>query len=42
MIGGEQAHDDTRRAETALRAVQVDHGLLHRVERVAVGEILDR
>ena len=41
MIGGEQAHDDARGAETALRAVQVDHRLLHRVERVAVGQILD-
>ena len=42
MIGGEQAHDDARGAETALRAVQVDHRLLHRVQRVALGQILDR
>ena len=42
MIGGEQAHDDAGRAETALRGVMVDHRLLHRMERVAVGEILDR
>ena len=41
MVGDEQAHDDARGAETALRAVQVDHRLLHRMERVAVGEILD-
>ena len=42
MIGGEQAHDDARGAEAALRAVQLDHRLLHRVKRVTVGEILDR
>ena len=41
MIGGEQAHHDARRAEAALRAVQVDHRLLDRMERVALGEILD-
>ncbi len=41
MIGGKQAHDDARGTEAALRAVQIDHRLLHRVERVALGEILD-
>jgi hypothetical protein len=42
MIGGEQAHHDPRCAEAALRAVQVDHRLLHRMEDAAIGEILDR
>ncbi len=42
MIGGEQAHHDARRAEAALRAVMVDHRLLHRMQAVALGEVLDR
>ncbi len=42
VIEREQAHDDPRRAEAALRAVKVDHRLLKRVQRVAVGEVLDR
>ena len=41
MIEREQAHHDARRAETALRAVVVDHRLLHRVQAAALGEILD-
>ena len=42
VVEREQAHDDSRRAEAALRAVEIDHRLLDRVQRVAVGEILDR
>ena len=42
VIGGEQAHHDPGRAEAALRAVMVDHRLLHRMECVADREILDR
>ena len=42
MVGREQAHHDARRAEAALRAVMIDHRLLDRVQRLAVGEILDR
>ena len=36
------AHDLARRAEAALEAVVRDEGGLHRMQRVAVGEALDR
>ncbi len=32
LVKREQRHDETRRAEAALRAVLLDHGLLHRVQ----------
>ena len=39
----EQRHDESRGAEPALRAVMVDHRLLHRMQRaVRLAEILDR
>ena len=41
VIMREQAHHDAGRAEAALRAVQVDHRLLHGMQRLALGEILD-
>ena len=41
VIGVEQAHHDARRAEAALRAVQVDHRLLNRMQRLAVRQVLD-
>ena len=42
MIGGEEAHHDARRAKAALGAMVVDHRLLQRMQRLALGEILDR
>ena len=42
MIGGEQAHDDPRRAETALRGVVIDHCPLQRMQFAALGKVLDR
>ena len=41
VIEREQAHDDAGRAEAALRAVIVDHRLLHRMQALALGEVLD-
>ena len=37
----DEQHDLTRRAIAALKAVMVDEGRLHRVQRVAGGEALD-
>ena len=42
MIGGEQTHDDSGRAETALRSVAIDHRPLQRMQLAALGEALDR
>jgi hypothetical protein len=43
LIEREQAHDEARRAEAALRAVIVDHRLLHGVEGAALGrQVVDR
>ena len=36
LLQGEQRHDETRRAEPALRAMAVDHRLLHVVQAVLV------
>src|SRR5271163_2463995 len=41
MIVREQAHHDAGRAEAALRTVEIDHRLLHGVQRLALGEVLD-
>jgi len=38
MVGREQAHDDARRAKSALRTVMVDHRLLQGVQSRALGE----
>jgi hypothetical protein len=35
-------HDEARRAETALEPGLIEKSLLDRIERVAVGEALDR
>ncbi len=40
MIEREQRHDEAGRAEAALRAVALDHGLLHRVQ-AAIGEVIN-
>ena len=37
LVACRQRHHEARRAEAALRAVAVDHRLLHRVQRVAAG-----
>ncbi len=38
-----ERHDEARRAEAALRAMTVDHGLLHRMQRAVLGrQMLDR
>ncbi|MNO59771.1 hypothetical protein D3C76_503670 [compost metagenome] len=41
LLQGEQRHDEAGGAETALRAVAVDHGLLHAVQLAAVLEVVD-
>src|SRR5262245_22069334 len=42
LVQREEAHDEPRRAEPALRAVAVDHRLLHRMQRtVGALEALD-
>jgi len=41
MIEAEQRHHEARRAEAALRAVAVNHRLLHRMQLVAFGQIID-
>ena len=41
LVEREQAHHDARRAKAALRAMKIDHRLLDRVQRLAVGEVLD-
>ena len=41
MVVREQAHHDAGRAEAALRTVEIDHRLLHGVQRLALGEVLD-
>ena len=40
VIKPEQRHDEARRAEAALRAVGLDHGLLHRVQ-ATIGEVIN-
>ena len=35
LVAGPQAHHETRGAEAALRAVAIDHALLHRVQRAS-------
>ena len=42
LVGGGQGHHEARGAEAALRAVAVDHGLLHRVRRVGAAQVLHR
>ncbi len=41
LLQGEQAHDEARRAEAALRAVAVDHRLLDAVQTALVLEVFD-
>ncbi len=41
MIEREERHDESRRAEAALRTVQVDHRLLHRMQRSIFGKVVD-
>src|SRR3546814_5231513 len=38
---GEERHDEARRAEAALRAVAVDHRLLHGMQPAALRQMLD-
>src|SRR5215207_7427405 len=43
MVEGEKAHDETRRAEAALRAMVSNHGLLDGVQiALALGKVIDR
>src|SRR5690606_18073318 len=43
MVQREQGHHEARRAEAALRAVALDHGLLYGMERaVGAAQVLDR
>ena len=42
LVEPEQAHHEAGRAEAALRAVALDHRLLHRMQRVGRGEALHR
>src|SRR5579863_2582181 len=41
LVERKEAHHDARRAEAALRAMQVDHRLLDRMEVFAFGKVLD-
>jgi len=41
LLQGEQAHDEAWRTEAALRAVAVDHRLLHAVQSALVLEVFD-
>ena len=42
VIKREQRHDETRRAEAALRGMIVDKGLLHGMQFSADGQIINR
>ena len=41
MTQGEEAHHKARRAEAALRGVEINHRLLHRMQLAAFGQIFD-
>ena len=41
VMQGKKTHHKARRAEAALRTVQIDHRLLHRMQFAALGEVVD-